>query len=347
MIEGSNAASKWRNFISFILAGLHGSTEIEVAGESGDIRTLTVSRLRENNQALFEEPENPLSFKKMHTPKGCEVGYVNMDHLTSEEVPAMFERFRDLPAIIFDVRNYPNGTMWPMIPFLYPDGVNLSKIAYPEPELPGRFTAWQHWLGQPNNNDHYTGKLIFLFGERTQSQAEFTIMGLEQAPGGSLKIGSATAGADRNVSKVYLPGNIEVNFSGLGIYYPDGRETQRIGIEPDVELRPSVAGIRAGRDELLEYALQCSNFGGTPPENYQPRIVLSPNPVTDRLRVNIGFDRRYTLEVFNCAGQLIRSRQVSGLDRIELDLKVLPAGVYYLRARDENGHSTNIPFVKM
>jgi len=28
--------------------------------------------------------------------------------------------------------------------------------------------------------------------------------------------------------------------------------TQRIGIVPDVEVRPTIAGIRAGRDEVLE-----------------------------------------------------------------------------------------------
>lgn len=346
-IEGSNPASKWRNFISYLLVGLRGTTKVVLEDKSGTTRELEILREQTNNAVLFEEPDNPVTFKTLHTPQGCEVGFVDMAYFTPEEVPAMFSRFKDLPGIILDIRNYPNGTMWPMVPFLYPNGVNLSQITNPEPSLPGRFVARQHWLGQPNNNDHYTGKLIFLFDERTQSQAEFTIMGLEPAPGGSLKIGSATAGADGNVSRVYLPGNIEVNFSGLGIYYPDGRETQRIGIVPDVELRPTIAGIRAGRDELLEYALQCVNFDATPPANYLPEIILSPNPVSETLRVNIGFDRQYTIEVFNPAGQLVRSSQRSGLDRIELNLKVLAAGVYTLRATDNEGNVTNLSFVKI
>jgi len=28
--------------------------------------------------------------------------------------------------------------------------------------------------------------------------------------------------------------------SGIGVYYPDGTETQRIGIIPDIELRPTL-----------------------------------------------------------------------------------------------------------
>ena len=44
--------------------------------------------------------------------------------------------------------------------------------------------------------------------------------------------------------------------SGIGVFYPDKRPTQRVGIVPDIEVRPTIAGIRAGRDEVLEEALR-------------------------------------------------------------------------------------------
>jgi C-terminal processing protease CtpA/Prc len=47
--------------------------------------------------------------------------------------------------------------------------------------------------------------------------------------------------------------------SGIGIYYPDGKETQRIGIVPDIELKPTIKGIKEGRDEVLEKALEIIN----------------------------------------------------------------------------------------
>lgn len=83
---------------------------------------------------------------------------------------------------------------------------------------------------------------------------------LETAPD-PIIIGSQTAGADGNVSKVRLPGGIYTYITGLGIYYPDGGETQRVGIVPDIVVRPTIAGIRAGRDELLERALDYINSG--------------------------------------------------------------------------------------
>ncbi len=47
--------------------------------------------------------------------------------------------------------------------------------------------------------------------------------------------------------------------SGIGVYYPDGKETQRLGIVPDIELRPTIKGIRENRDELLEKAIEIIN----------------------------------------------------------------------------------------
>ena len=42
----------------------------------------------------------------------------------------------------------------------------------------------------------------------------------------------------------------------LDVYYPDGTQTQRIGIVPDIEIKPTIKGIKEGRDEVLERAIQ-------------------------------------------------------------------------------------------
>jgi C-terminal processing protease CtpA/Prc len=69
---------------------------------------------------------------------------------------------------------------------------------------------------------------------------------------------STTAGADRNVSLIPLPGGIGSLISGIGVFYPDGSPTQQVGIVPDLEIRPTIEGIRAGRDEVLEEAVSAA-----------------------------------------------------------------------------------------
>jgi hypothetical protein len=53
-----------------------------------------------------------------------------------------------------------------------------------------------------------------------------------------------------------LPGGLSTMISGLGVFYPDKKPTQRVGIVPDIEVKPTITGIRAGRDELVEEAVR-------------------------------------------------------------------------------------------
>jgi C-terminal processing protease CtpA/Prc len=96
---------------------------------------------------------------------------------------------------------------------------------------------------------------VILVDERSLSQAEYTAMAFRAARG-AIVVGSQTAGADGNVSAFVLPGGLQTMISGIGVFYPDKTPTQRIGIVPDVEVRPTIAGIRAGRDEVLEEAVR-------------------------------------------------------------------------------------------
>jgi C-terminal processing protease CtpA/Prc len=47
--------------------------------------------------------------------------------------------------------------------------------------------------------------------------------------------------------------------SGVGVYYPDSRETQRVGIVPDLIIKSTIKGIADGRGKLLEKAIKIIN----------------------------------------------------------------------------------------
>ena len=101
---------------------------------------------------------------------------------------------------------------------------------------------------------HYDGKVIVLVDEVSVSQAEYTAIALRASPR-AIVIGSTTAGADGNVSMIALPGKRRTAISGIGVFYPDKRRTQQIGIVPDIVVKPTIAGIRDGKDEVLERAI--------------------------------------------------------------------------------------------
>ncbi len=68
-------------------------------------------------------------------------------------------------------------------------------------------------------------------------------------------IGENSVGSDGDVAYLPLPDGNDLSFSSLGIYTPDGGQTQRVGLAPDIEVHPTIEGIKDGRDELMEAAV--------------------------------------------------------------------------------------------
>lgn len=93
-----------------------------------------------------------------------------------------------------------------------------------------------------------------LIDERAQSQSEFTGM-MFRAANGTRFVGTPTAGANGDITDFAVPGGLDISITGTGVMFPDGTRLQRRGLVPDVVASPTVAGIRAGRDEVLERAL--------------------------------------------------------------------------------------------
>lgn len=202
----------------------------------------------EENNLLIQEP-------KWRTLPG-NIGYANLSLVTDAEVPAMIAALRNTRAIVFDLRYYPNFILYLVQQWLNPAAKDFTLITGPDFRRPGSFQRVVTLQAGPipSRQDYYRGKVLILIDERTQSRAEFTVMSLRTAPD-AVVVGSQTAGADGNVSQIDLPGGIRTFYSGLGIFYPDGTPTQRIGIVPDVLVTPTIAGIQNGIDEVLQRAL--------------------------------------------------------------------------------------------
>lgn len=182
------------------------------------------------------------------------VGYVNMGVLKIANVPNMIETLKSTKAIVFDLRNYPNGTFREISNFLNAHEEKFAIYTYPDFSYPGRF-KWQNdgTKSGSENKDNYKGKVIVLLNEESLSQSEWTAMCFQTA-GNTTIIGSETAGADGNVTELDFK-EFHTRYSGVGVYYPDKRQTQRIGIVPDIKVKPTIKGIQEGKDEVLDRAL--------------------------------------------------------------------------------------------
>ena len=129
----------------------------------------------------------------------------------------------------------------------------FARFTVGNPANPGTF-LWTRPVALLPAPPMYSGSVVILVDESSQSQAEYTAIAFRSAPN-SLVVGSTTAGADGNVSRIGLPGGLRTLISGIGVFYPDRRPTQQVGVVPDLVVQPTIAGIREGRDEVLDAAV--------------------------------------------------------------------------------------------
>lgn len=252
----SNDAAKMRKIATNLLRGnqakatlgiLREGTPIEVAIDRYDIKS---DSLDTSINWAYHLPD---SCYRLLSP---EVGYICLGNIQSALIPAIFEKFKNTKGIVIDIRNYPaESVVHSLGKYLMPKATAFMQGVYGSVTFPGLFSPRPiRKVGEKNRN-YYKGKVVILINEITQSHAEYTAMAFRVAPNATV-VGNTTAGADGNVSKFSLPGGVYSVISGVGIFYPDGKPAQRVGIVPDIEVKPTVAGICAGRDELLEKAYE-------------------------------------------------------------------------------------------
>ena len=258
----SASTSQWQTYraANVLLSGAENSEAVVTVRDLKDqVRDLKLPRKNAFWDGATERTGDPVKLLPGN------IGYADLDRVTVPMVDAMFEKLKDTKAIILDDRTYPQGTAWAIAPRLTEkDSVTAAmfqrRVAM-FPDAPMSDTASEyvtHTFFQriPHTDKwRYKGRTVMLIDERTLSQAEHTGLFFEAANGTKF-IGSPTAGANGDVTNFCVPGGIWINFTGQAVRHADGRQLQRIGLVPDVEVRPTLAGIRAGKDEVLDKAIE-------------------------------------------------------------------------------------------
>ncbi|GGG20453.1 hypothetical protein GCM10011344_21360 [Dokdonia pacifica] len=253
----SNHEARMRDISSEILKGDGESLDLTVLrdGKEIKIKMPLYERKELDIYGWYREPEDGVKSYKMLPDN---IGYITLANITREDPKSISKEFLNCKGIIIDIRNYPSAFMpFALGQFIAPRGTEFVKFTRPNLKNPGEFVMGSPLMIGAGNiaKDKFKGKVVVLVNELSQSQAEYTAMAFRAAPNSTI-IGSTTAGADGNVSSILLPGGLRTMISGIGVFYPDGSPTQRVGIVPDIEVKPTIKGIKEGRDELIEKAIE-------------------------------------------------------------------------------------------
>lgn len=193
--------------------------------------------------------------KPSHTELADHIIYIYPGSLQKNEIIKIIKNYKNTKGLIFDLRCYPSDfIVYSATKLLLPKPKEFAQFSFTDLKNISHFKIKSAITVGSDNPDYYKGKVAVLINEATQSNAEFTVMALQTLPNVKI-IGSQTAGADGDVTKIILPGDVSTMMSGIGVYYPDSRQTQRIGIVPDIQILPTREGIENNEDELLQKAI--------------------------------------------------------------------------------------------
>ncbi len=272
-VDGEPMAARMERLAPFIAAATEGNHRWRAAraATGGALGTKAVMELESANGTVRRvELERvapwlpPRPAEKPWRRLQPRIGYTDLNHLQFGEVNEMLADLADTDALVLDMRGYPNGVFWILASQL---NVRRNRIAATFRGIaldPWTFESraeggengyfFEQSMGLPDG-EPYRGKVVMLINERAQSQAEHTGLFIEQATDVTF-VGSPTSGSNGDITSFPLPGGIWVRFSGHDVRHADGRQLQRVGLQPHVPAAPTIRGLREGRDEVLEKAVE-------------------------------------------------------------------------------------------
>lgn len=214
------------------------------------------------------------------------IAVVTINTFARNDVPQLFaaalDQLMSAPAIVIDLRN--NGGGDSMIAagvaqFLTSDVVTAAASRTREHLATGRArgmlrpngadakyvtgTAWREYRPTrftPPAGPKITAPIAVLTGPNTASAAEDLLVALESIDR-VVRVGRPTAGTTGQPLMIPLDGGGTARVCTKRDTFPDGREFVGIGLFPHVAAAPTIAGLRAGRDEVLEAAIAALNRG--------------------------------------------------------------------------------------
>lgn len=201
---------------------------------------------RENQSPMISEPK-------------AGIWYIDLDRVTQKDLDTVLPKLAETSCkgVIFDLRGYPSQVGFDHLG-LFSDKTmqsaqwNVPIVNWPDREkIAWKKSGWPVVAKKPR----FKGKAVWITDGRAISAAE-TYLGIVEHYGLGEIVGEATAGTNGNINPTPLPLGYSVIYTGMKVLKHDGSRHHGVGIKPTVPVERTIAGIVAGRDEMLERAIE-------------------------------------------------------------------------------------------
>jgi hypothetical protein len=252
----SAATEGWRRHVArgMLVKDLPTRDPARVVVRKPDGRTATADLGRASARTAASTRARPES----GTELAPGIVYFDINGAEAERLQAALPALAAAQAVIFDLRGYPGAAGVDLMQHLIDGAATSARWCVPNISRPDREgIEWEEtgrWQLEPAE-PHIGGELAFLTGSGAISYAE-SIMGIVEHYELGEIIGSTTAGTNGNINPFALPGGYTVSWTGMKVLKHDGSQHHGRGIAPTIPVAVTAAGLAAGRDEVLERAIE-------------------------------------------------------------------------------------------
>ena len=250
----SSATEAFSKYITckYLLKG-NGSVKLKLKRQE-ELYELSIKRtLTRSEYSRFFNNKRPNSISKIDTG----IYHIDLSNLLLSDFYKQFEEISESEAIILDMRGYPISEVHQIISHFIQQPDTSRWLWTPQRTLPDKIDGYKkEGLDiSPSDKQIDPGKVFFLINRKAMSYPESISSYFEAYDIGTI-VGEPTGGTNGDFNLMILPGVYIVNFTGKKVVKHDGSPFHGIGILPDVYVSPTIAGIREGKDEILEKALE-------------------------------------------------------------------------------------------
>lgn len=266
-VNNQSSENYFKEINSRISAGTNGWLNYRAQNISllGDIDEEMVLEINSNNIVLNRDKKYNYSDLEIAIQENNykllddNIYYLNLNKIEMDTITVLLPQLQQAKGIICDLRGYPNGNHGFISHLLKEKDTSkawmrVPKIIYPDQEKNTGFEKLG-WYLEPKKPYLGDKKVVFIIDGRAISYAESYMSFIEGYQLATI-VGQPTAGTNGNINPFTLSGNYSISWTGMKVVKHDGSQLHAIGILPDFYVNKSIDGVKSGKDEFLEKAVE-------------------------------------------------------------------------------------------
>ena len=241
------------------LLGIHGTLELGLKGVKGGERTEVFSPkgyLETQNVPWGGTMRENGWLTDLEAP---DIYYLNMAGGVTPDVSWFFTEFSSIgdsaAGMVLDMRDYPNLDIYELARYFQDTPFTAPHFGFPTWTGPEgyelTFEIWDFFpVAEP-----YLGPVVLMVSNSSVSAAECIsqmLMDLDHVT----VVGQQSASTNGTITNFWVPGQLELTFTGMRLLNLDATDFHGIGVVPDVEVIPTPEQFAEGIDPELEAAIQ-------------------------------------------------------------------------------------------